>query len=99
MNIVDSNSHRRTGRLHISDLCSCPELERLLGVFERRANLFNLLVSVVNAPTLPVVGMIVPECVSEQLWARPGALKWTVLLGYLQCIISCLCSSCESSMV
>lgn len=62
-----------------------------------RADLFNLSISAINAAALPAVGRLalpwllfacVPGVASGQ---RTGVdLQWT---------ISCLCSSCESSMV
>lgn len=50
------------------------ESEKLHGVFQRRVNLFNLLVSVINALTLPVVGRIASMC-GLFVW------KWSVTLS------------------
>lgn len=67
-------------------------------VFQRRVNLFNLLVSIINALTLLVVGMVVPSACC--LCGGKTVLKWNqVKFMDVQWIISCLCSSCESSMV
>lgn len=50
------------------------ESEELHGVFQRRMNLFNLLVSIINALTLPVVGMIASVCVLF-VWKRSVTLS------------------------
>lgn len=46
-----------------SEQCGWSGLEMLHRVFQRRVNLFNLLVSIINALTRLVVGMIVLLCV------------------------------------
>lgn len=76
----------------------CSELEMLRRVFQSRLNLFNLWLFVINAPTLPVVGITVPRRVVH-VKAKCNSLPVWVCQSDLQCIISCLCSSCESSMV
>lgn len=68
--------------LRICDLWSRQDwwLEMLRRVFQRRVNLFNLLVSIIKALTLLVVGMIVPQGV--------------VFVGELS-VTLCLCLVCK----
>lgn len=46
-----------------SEECGRSGLEMLHRVFQRSVNLFNLLLSIINALTQLVVGMMVPLCV------------------------------------
>lgn len=48
------------------------------GVFQRGVNLFNLLLSAINALTGPVVGMIAPS-------VRLFVWRWSVILSVAAC--------------